>query len=125
VNLILDAGALIAIDRDDRRVAGLIELGRRSAASLVTSAPVVGQAWRDGARESRLARALKMLDVRAVGLDDAKDAGALLGRCRSSDVVDALVTLLARPGDQILTGDVDDLRPLVQQRDVAATIVKV
>lgn len=50
MNLVLDAGALIGIGRDDRRVAGLIELGRRAAARLVTTAPVVGQAWRDGAR---------------------------------------------------------------------------
>ncbi|MGH4014459.1 MAG: hypothetical protein ACRDSL_11160 [Pseudonocardiaceae bacterium] len=56
LNLILDAGALIAIDRDDRRVAGLIELGRRAGASLVIPAPVVAQAWRGGARQARLAR---------------------------------------------------------------------
>ncbi len=125
MKLVLDAGALSAIDRDDRRVAGLIELGRRSAAGLVTSAPVLGQTWRDGARQSRLARALAMIDVRAVGVDDAKEAGTLLGRTRSSDVVDALVALLAVPGDQILTSDVDDLRPLVETRDVSATVVRV
>lgn len=125
MNLVLDAGALIALDRDDRRVAGLIELGRRSAASLVTSAPVVGQAWRDGARQSRLARALRMIDVRDVDLDEAKEAGALLGRTGGSDVVDALVALLARPGDQVLSSDPDDLRQLVEGRDMAATIVRI
>lgn len=46
MRLVLDAGALIGIERDDRRVAGLIELGRRVGATLVTVAPVVGQAWR-------------------------------------------------------------------------------
>jgi hypothetical protein len=40
VNLVLDAGALIGIDRDDRRTAGLIELGRRSGAALVTTHPL-------------------------------------------------------------------------------------
>lgn len=47
MDLVLDAGALIAIDRADRRVAGLVELGRRAGATLVTVAPVVAQAWRD------------------------------------------------------------------------------
>jgi hypothetical protein len=65
MNLVLDAGALIGIDRDDQRTAGLIELGRRSAAALVTTAPVVAQAWRGSAKQARLARLLAMLDVRA------------------------------------------------------------
>jgi len=38
MRLVLDAGALIGIDRADRRVAGLIELGQRAGAGLVTSA---------------------------------------------------------------------------------------
>ena len=125
MNLVLDAGALIGIDRDDRRVAGLIELGRRSAADLVTTAPAVGQAWRDGARQARLARALAMIDVRPVVLDDARDAGALLGRAESSDVVDALVALLALPGDQVLTSDPVDLSRLLDARHLDARVVTV
>lgn len=125
MNLVLDAGALIAIDRDDRRVAGLIELGRRAAADLVATAPVVGQAWRDGVRQARLARALTMIDVRSVALQDAKDAGNLLGRARCTDVVDALVALLALPGDQLLTSDPDDLVRLVGARHVDARVVAV
>lgn len=125
MNLVLDAGALIGIDRDDRRTAGLVELGRRSAAELVTTAPVVGQAWRDGAKQARLARALAMIDVRAATVDDAKDAGDLLGRARGSDVVDALVALLALPGDQLLTSDPDDLGQLVHARGVDAHVVAV
>jgi hypothetical protein len=125
VNLVLDAGALIAIDRDDRRVAGLIELGRRAAAGLVTTAPVVGQAWRDGARQARLARALMMIDVRPVALGDAKDAGDLLRRVDRSDVVDALVALLALPGDQLLTSDPSDLIRLVGAHQVDVRVVVV
>lgn len=125
MHLILDTGALIAIDRDDRRVAGLIELGRRASASLVSTAPVVGQAWRDGARQARLARALAMIDLRSVVLDDAKHAGELLGRAGASDVVDALVALLALPGDQLLTSDPDDLAPLVDACQVNVRVVAV
>jgi hypothetical protein len=125
VNLILDAGALIAIDRDDRRVAGLIELGRRAAASLVTTTPVVGQAWRDGAQQARLARGLAMIDLRSVVPEDAKNAGELLGRAGSSDVVDALVALLAMPGDQLLTSDPHDLARLVDAGQVDVRVIAV
>ncbi|MPZ89660.1 MAG: twitching motility protein PilT [Nitriliruptorales bacterium] len=125
MNLVLDAGALIGIDRDDRRVAGLIELGRRAAADLVTTAPVLGQAWRDDARQARLARALAMIDVRPVVLDDAKDAGVLLGRAGCPDVVDALVALLALPGDQLLTSDTADLSRLVAAREADVRVVGV
>lgn len=125
MNLVLDPGALIGIERDDRRVAGLIELGRRSAADLVTTAPAVGQAWRDGARQARLARALAMIDVRPVLLDDAQDAGVLLGRAGCSDVVDALLALLALPGDQVLTSDPEDLSRLLGAREVEVRVVRV
>ncbi len=125
MNLVLDAGALIGIDRDDRRIAGLLELGRRVAADLVTTAPVVGQVWRDGARQARLARALAMVDVRPVTSDDARRAGELLGRTGTTDVVDALLALLARPGDQLLTSDPDDLAQLVEARRVDVRIVTV
>lgn len=125
MNVVLDAGALIGIDRDDRRVAGLIELGRRAAAQLLTTAPAVGQAWRDGTRQARLARALAMIDVRPTSLADAKEAGELLGRAGDSDIVDALVTLLALPGDQLLTSDPEDLGRLLAARQVDARVVAV
>ena len=125
MKLILDAGALIGIDRDDRRVVGLITLGRRAGAELVTTAPVVAQAWRDGARQVSLARALPMIDVRGVGLDDCKQAGQLLAVAKKADVVDALVALLAQPSDQILTSDPDDMKSLLAAASVTATIVAV
>ncbi len=125
MRLVLDAGALIAIERNDRRTAGLIELARRNGAGLVTSAPVVGQAWRGSARQARLARLLAMIDVRDVRLADAQSAGQLLAATGTSDVVDALVALLARPGDQLLTSDVDDLDGLMSGREVPVQIVLV
>ena len=125
MRLVLDAGALIGIDRDDRRVAGLIELGRRAGADLVICAPVLAQTWRDGTRQARLARAIRMIDTRRVDLDDARDAGELLAAARTSDVVDAFVALLARPGDQILTSDPDDFDLLVEARQLAVEVVSV
>jgi hypothetical protein len=125
VNLVLDAGALIGIDRDDRRTAGLIELGRRSGAGLVTTAPVVGQAWRGAARQARLARLLAMIDVRSAHLAEARAAGELLAASGTADIVDALLALLPVPGDQVLTSDPDDVRTLLTERRIPVTLVLV
>jgi hypothetical protein len=125
VRLVLDAGALIGIERHDRRVAGLIALGRRAGAGLVTVAPVLGQAWRDGARQASLARALSMIDIRTTTAPDAKSAGVLLGRAGASDIVDALLADQVLPGDQLLTSDPDDLARLVDARGVGASVVNV
>lgn len=123
MRIVLDAGALNAIDRDDRRVAAMIALGRRVGAELVTVAPVVGQAWRDGARQTRLARALPMIDVWPVDLATAQAAGELLRASGSVDVVDALVALAARSGDQVLTSEGGDLTALLDARGVEAVVV--
>jgi len=125
VNLVLDAGALIGIEQHDRRVAGLVELGRRAGASLVTSAPVVGQVWRGGARQAALARALAMIDVQSATSTDAQHAGELLGRVQAADVVDALLALIALPGDQLLTSDPDDLTILASARGIDVRVVRV
>jgi hypothetical protein len=103
-------------------VAGLIELGRRAGASLRTAAPVVAQAWRGGAR---LARLLPMIDVRGTGLHEARAAGELLAASGTSDAVDALVVMVALPGDQLLTSDPADICTLVTHRAVPVTVVRV
>ncbi len=125
MRMVLDAGALLAIDRGDRRMAALIALGRRLDAELVTVAPVVGQVWRDGARQARLARTLPMIDVWPVDLATGQAAGELLAATGSADVVDATVALAARPGDQVVTSDAGDLARLIAARGVEATLVTV
>jgi hypothetical protein len=87
------------------------------------SAPVVAQAWRGSARQARLARLLTMIDVRDSRLTDARAAGELLAATGTSEVVDALVALLAVPGDQLLTSDPDDLKLLVDGRGLPMTVV--
>jgi hypothetical protein len=66
VTTILDAGALIALDRNDRsmwvRLKGLHLAGERP----VTHGGIVGQVWRAGPRQARLATALAGIDVRSL-----------------------------------------------------------
>jgi hypothetical protein len=56
--LTLDTGALIAFDRNDRRVVALIARAVTHGLSLAVPAGVVGQVWRDGRRQARLSRLL-------------------------------------------------------------------
>ena len=60
-------------------------------------------------------------------LDEAlgKQTGALLGRTRTKDVLDAAVVLLATDRDIILTADPDDLLPLADAAGVHVEIVEV
>ena len=109
MSLVLDAGALLAVERGDRTVLAALKTELFSGRTPRTHGGVVGQAWRGGARQAQLARLLPGIDV--VPLDEAlgRRAGALLGRARSKDVVDAALVLLAQDGDVVLTSDPADI----------------
>ena len=110
-----DAGALIATDRSDRRMTSLLARALATDTAICIPAGVVGQVWRDGARQARLARLLTDTAVEIVPLDDAvaRAAGALCGKTSTSDVIDASVVLCARSRrSAIVTSDPDDLRRL-------------
>jgi hypothetical protein len=113
--LTLDAGALIAFDRNERRVIALISRALHHRYTLAVPAAVVGQVWRNGRQQARLARLLGSNEVTVAALDDqaARAAGQLCGVRGTSDVIDASVVLCARQhGHQIATSDPDDLRAL-------------
>lgn len=113
--VVLDAGALVAFERNDRRVRRLIELAADHGASLHVPAGVIAQVWRDGARQARLSRLVSsgLLDVRNLDLEEARAAGSLCGITGTADVVDASVALLARRHRAVVaTSDPDDLRRL-------------
>jgi predicted nucleic acid-binding protein len=106
--VILDAGFLISVDRDEESARALVTALQRRRIALHTTDPVVGQVWRNGVRQARLAAFLKTVEVHP--LDDGRAVGLLLARSGTSDVVDAhLVVLAMRLRDSILTGDEADL----------------
>ena len=122
--LTLGAGALIALDRGDRRMVALLQEVVKRSVRVRVPAGVVGQAWRDGARQAGLARFLRTREVEIPALDEhvARAAGELCAISGTSDVIDASVVLAARTeGDTILTSDPEDLRKL----DATATIQRV
>ena len=109
--VVLDAGALIAIDRADRRLVRLLEL----AQDVHVPAGALAQAWRNPARQVRLVRVVSADGVVVHPLDaaSARAAGQLCGATASSDVVDASVVLVAGVVDGVtVTSDPDDLHRL-------------
>lgn len=124
---VLDAGALIALDRGDRDTWSLVAETQRAGQYPVVPAPVIAQAWRGAARQDRLAALLSGTEV--VGADCllCRRAGELLARAATADVLDALVALVAkeRPGCEIITSDPDDIYHLLQALQVKRRIRRV
>lgn len=115
VGVTFDTGALIAIERGDRRLQALIDEAAAGGAEIAVPAGVIAQAWRGSSRQARLGRFLSLGMVTAVVLDEpeAKAAGVLCGLRNSADVVDASVVICARERNHtVVTGDEDDLRAL-------------
>jgi hypothetical protein len=123
--LVLDTGALVAVERSNRDVIALIKRERLAGRVPRTHGGVIGQVWRGGGRQANLARLLPGLDVVALDAALGRRAGALLARSRTTDVIDAALALLAQDGDEILTSDPDDLRILVAASGVHADVVDI
>lgn len=113
--LTLDSSALIAFERNERAVVAIVTRAHERKIELAVPAGVVGQVWRDGARQARLARLLGSGLIEIEPLDDARarSAGQLCGVTGTNDVIDASVVLCARVREHgVLTSDFDDLRRL-------------
>lgn len=111
----LDAGALIALDRDDRRVVALLARAQETGARVTIPATALAQAVRNPARQARLARLVRQPGTDVVALDrvDATGVGRLLAASGTADIVDAHVVLCARrTGQAVATSDPDDLHHL-------------
>ena len=111
----LDAGGLVALDRDDRRVLVLLARAKETGARVTVPATALAQAIRQPQRQARLARLVRQPTTDVVRLDrvDATSVGRLLAASATADIVDAHVVICARrAGQQIVTSDPDDLRRL-------------
>jgi hypothetical protein len=112
---VLDSGALIAFERNDKKVRTHVELAHGHGRTLHVPAGVVAQVWRDGRKQARLARlpGSSVVAVRVLDRAEAQAVGVVCGQKRHDDVVDASVILLARRlHAPVVTSDPDDLRRL-------------
>ena len=110
-----DAGALIALERGDRRMLALLREVLRRKARVHVPAGVVGQAWRGGSRQAVLSRFLASPEVEVQVLDAsiARACGELCANASTSDVTDASVVICARlHGEAIVSSDASDLERL-------------
>ncbi len=113
MTMVIDSGALIALERNDRAMWRRLKSALLSGEIPVTHGAVVGQAWRGkGPREALLAKVLDAIDVRPLDETLGRAAGELLARSGTSDVVDAALVLLASDGDTVVTSDPDDFEAL-------------
>ena len=111
----LDAGGLIALDRDDRRVVVLLARARETGARVTVPASALAQALRRPERQVRLSRLIRQpgTDVIDLGRVDATHVGRLLAASGTSDITDAHVVICARRASQpVVTSDPGDLRQL-------------
>lgn len=114
-DLVLDAGALIAFERADRRAAAIIGDALEVGDEVLVPASALAQAWRGGPRSARLARLIA--GIKSDSLDEAraKEVGERLGSRTSTDVADAHVVCCALgKGAIVLTSDRDDIEALAE-----------
>jgi hypothetical protein len=112
VSLVLDSGALVALERNERPMWVRLKAAQMDGDLPLTHAGVLGQVWRGGPRQARLSRALDGIDVRPLDERLGRAAGELLAAVGLADVIDACVVLLATDGDEIVTVDREDLELL-------------
>jgi hypothetical protein len=111
----LDAGGLIALDRDDRRVVVLLARARETGARVTVPASALAQAIRRPDRQVRLSRLIRQPTTDVISLDrvDATNVGRLLAASGTSDIADAHVVVCARRANQpVVTSDPGDLHQL-------------
>lgn len=115
-SLVLDAGALIGIERRSPRMQEIVRAARERGAGLVIPTSALAQVVRSGGRQANLRRFLADSYLRFAVLDypAALRVGALLGEAGTGDVVDAAVVVCARELGlaPIVTSDPAGLRKL-------------
>jgi hypothetical protein len=120
--IVFDSGALIALERGDRRIAVLLDEAAASGVEAVTSSACVAEVWRDPARQARLTRALAGFRERSLDPAAARACGTLLASTRTSDIADAALSRLARDGDAVLTSDPNDIELLLHAQGTRAHV---
>ena len=109
--VVYDAGVLIAADRGERLVWAEHRVLLEAGLVPLVPAPVVAQASRTS-RQAQMRRLLRGCEVVAFDETAAHRAGALLGKSRTSDVVDASVAVVAIGHDASIVSD--DARDIVR-----------
>jgi hypothetical protein len=107
-----DTGALIAAERNDRRMWSLHRRALERQVVPTVPAGVLAQAWRGGP-QPQMSRLLAGCRVESLDELRARSAGTACGQAGTADVVDASVVVGASTrGDLVVTSDESDLARL-------------
>jgi hypothetical protein len=123
--VLYDAGVLVAADKNDRRMWAEHKARLEFGVLPSVPSPVLAHVNRSPP-QVQLRRFLTGCSIVPVGDSEAHEAGHLLGKTRTTDVVDAfVVTVALRQNAIILTSDPDVLRRLIKASGREVTIVTV
>lgn len=114
MTFVLDTAALVALERNDRRMWVRLKAALDAGDLPLTHAGVLGQEWRGGSRQARLAQVLPAIDVRPLTEALGRASGELLAAAGLVDVIDAALVLLSSDGDDIVTSDLADFESLAE-----------
>ena len=113
--IVFDAGGLIALERNDRRVFSILDTALEDGDRIIVPATALAQVIRNPIRQVRLWRMIQFDKTEVILLDgsQAQAVGALLARTSTSDITDAHVVICAQTaGYAIVTSDPLDLKRL-------------
>jgi len=111
--VVLDAGALIALERNDRSIWAALKLAVSQGSDVIVPSTALAQVWRGTGSQARLAKALQFCVVASFD-SVARSVGELCGRCKTSDICDAHVALVASShGEFLYTSDVQGMKRLL------------
>ena len=123
--VVYDTGALIAAERNDRKLWADHRVRLETGVVPVVPAPVVAQVSRSP-RQAQLRRLLRGCEVLALDESTAHAVGRLLGRSGTADIVDAtVVTMAIAEQAQIVTSDRDDVSRLANAAGARLVIIEV
>ena len=110
-----DTGALVAGERDNRRMWALHAGYLAEEVIPTVPAPVLAEAWRGGSRQASLSRLLRMCDTEPMSEDQAKNVGVLAGKSDHDDIVVVCVVEGAiRRGDAVVTSNATHIRKVAE-----------
>lgn len=113
--LVLDAGALIGLERGSEMVIAMTKKAHERGGHMVIPASVLAQVWRGGSKAARLARIVAGSDIDSLGEDRAKEIGVRLGAQDGKDIADAHVACCAIERRAIVaTSDPADIEALIE-----------
>lgn len=108
MGLTFDTGALIALERRDRRMVAVWKAALEDGVRITVPAPVLAEWWRG--QRGPMARLADAVEVEPLVRETSEAMGLVLAKVSGATLVDVAVVLVAsRRGDVVYTSDMGDL----------------